>query len=256
MTQPLLASSSTLLGSVQNNTSLHNNPPPTTVTEPENSDQQLLEAFQAVVAHAASAMTPDAAVNITYSPDSMQVDNPATTIIPSIPGVLPSIPSAAIHDPTPTTPTIPAPTGPSTLPLLSPQSPTPITNPPSSSTYHYSSLKLPRVRNNKHPAGPKGAHQNLTAKEMLDFAPISTSPLTYDSFWSSHSASAPSSRSPRPALPSGTNGVVGLAPAFQSSSLLTNGFAGIDLSQFVNVSCAPTATTMPPSVEHPRSIAP
>ena len=136
---------------------------------------------------------------------SLQIQDSTLTLTPSNPQTT----SPVTSTPVPTSSTVPAksaqPAGDSD---------------PTSTSSHYPTLKPPRTRNNKHPAGPKGAHQNLTTKDMMDFA--STSNLTYDSFWSNHSASTMPSSSRTGAGPawSGpvTSTTTSITPAAPSST--------------------------------------
>jgi hypothetical protein len=169
-------------------------------------------------------------------------------------------PTASSSNALPTTITLSIP------PITQPEN----TNPPTSTSnqYYPPFTKTLRTRNNKHPGGPKGAHQNLTTKDMLDFA--STSAMTYDSFWSSHSHShsglMPSSTPPtvRPSSSSSSGGgivvttpgtgIAGFGSALQHSSLYnTTESLPLDFSQFANLS--PFAAPPPlPSATVPSNI--
>ncbi len=198
---------------------------------------------------------------------SMQTDPPVPTPTPFPISIEPPPQLLPTQDTTPTASSsnaLPTTTTPSIPSITQPEN----TDPPTSTSnqYYPPTTKTLRTRNNRHPGGPKGALQNLTTKDMLDFA--STSAMTYDSFWSSHSYShsglMPSSPTVRPGSSSGGSGIVvttpgtgitGFGSALQHSSLYsTTGSLPLDLSQFANLSpfAAPPplpSTTVPPNIE-------
>jgi len=171
----------------------------TTVVTTSNEDAPVNQVLQAVAASSPHNLSPAPQTSSIPTLQGKPLEDPQVTPPSTEAPPVPSSVSLQIQDST-LTPMAPNPQN--TTPATSTPMPTPSTLPskpaqPASSSdststsSHYPTLKPPRTRNNKHPAGPKGAHQNLTTKDMMDFA--STSNLTYDSFWSNHSASIPSS---------------------------------------------------------------
>ena len=201
--------------------------------------------------------------NPSMDDSSMQTDPPVPASTPFSISIEPFPQLLSTQDTTPTASSSNA------LPTTSipsntqPENTDPVTS--TSNQYYPLTIKTLRTRNNKHPGGPKGAHQNLTTKDMLDFA--STSSMTYDSFWSSHSYSnsglmpssmPPTVRSSNSSTGGGMvvgTGIAGLDSALQHSGLYnTTGSLPLDLSQFANLSpfAGPPPlppTTVPPNIE-------
>ncbi|KAF9531357.1 hypothetical protein CPB83DRAFT_100616 [Crepidotus variabilis] len=173
-----------------------------------------------------AAMSVDPQISSTSSTcqdEPLTIQNPITGPHPAQASILPThIPSV----PSTSTELSSSPT----MDFLSSQSP--LTSFLNSSTNHYPTVKAPRSRINKHPAGPKGSHQNLTAQDMVDFSSAST--LTYDSFWSSHSGGTMATTSgTRPSGPmSIASGIAELASAFHNSGAFPNGIP--DLARLAN----------------------
>ncbi|KAF9481741.1 hypothetical protein BDN70DRAFT_505629 [Pholiota conissans] len=118
---------------------------------------------------------------------------------------------------------------------------------PQSSNNYYPAVKPTRSRLNK-PLTTSRTLPSLTAKDMYNFG--STSNLTYDSFWSSHSGST----TPKPVRGHLNTVVPGqYTPTFQVPGDFTSAFQ--DLSRRPGLTFAPvfTATTTPINFEIPRN---
>lgn len=154
-----------------------------------------------------------------------QADFPMTTEQPLLPSLPVEESSMNVDVPIPFLST--SETLPNSSPLNSTQDATPVSNPvplkpispledgtsTEEPTNHYPTTKPVRSRAHRLPGGPKGTQQNLTPKEMMDFT--SSSNLTYDSFWSSHSGSTPAGR---PSKSQAVNAAMDPMSAVQSAS--------------------------------------
>ncbi|PPQ71510.1 hypothetical protein CVT26_010381 [Gymnopilus dilepis] len=104
-----------------------------------------------------------------------------------------------------------------------------------SSLNHYQTTKTSRPRSSQKASSGSKSIPSLTAKDMFNFG--STSTLTYDSFWSSHSGST----TPRPTRPSGPTDH---GTSYQIPGEYTNALQ--DLGRHSNNSAFTSSASLPP----------